>query len=557
MATRDAKWQRLKIELENIKQLADKQSQQYISAKQLLYEALSKTYIWWAEADKVEGFLTQLYAEYNIQHKKETKNEVNFSPLLRYLWGMDGTVHSTTLDQWSGALNKMHIEVASKADYYKTNTNSKLESFISNSGGITKLAGYAIEKIDRPTETKLTKRTKAATKADANLHEAHLNNGILFFAQHASSLAKFQTNHTLATGSKDIGLALIRKTGNSYSLLGTVDDEEMVTQAIVSSYKRNTSQIPNTVRLLAEIISTQTLPNSMRTMSSMLADNSKYKTEDGKAIKQLKRLLYVAKDKSFVLSANRSNCSVVTAVKPLFSIITAKEDVALAVGDRTYIENNLIHSGDIDFFAADNANTIPKVVDETATHKLQLQNTITKRFRFVRFYPLSVFNLAPTKSQAVVRGDLKFKPTYTAKLDRNWLEEMHGKFLSRWVAGYGKQIKRDVNSVLGVGLGKTGIAIKYTYKAKDFKDKELLPLTASIATKPINLLVQSKDIIPVLNALVQMDIVGAVVLKADAAMMQFAFKTECANYSISVPCCFESGKRNGEYFEAYGDGDGE
>jgi hypothetical protein len=550
--------ERLTTELENLKQLADKQSQQYISAKQLLYEALSKTYLWWADAKKVDGYLTQLYEDCGIQHKKETKNEINFSPLLRYLWGMDGTVQAATLDQWNGALNKMHIEVISKAGYYKTNAVTKLESFIGNSGGITKLAGYAIEPIDKLAETKQTKKTKSATKVDARLNDAHISKGISFFAQNATSIAKFQTKHTLALGSRDIGLALIRKTGDSYSLLETIDDEEMLTQAIVSSYKRNTSQVPNTVRLLAEIISTQILPTSMRTMSAALAENSKYKTADEKTImKQLKRLMYTAKDKSFILSLNRSECSVVTVAKPLSSIIAAKTDVVLAVGDRTYIENNLIHSGDINFFDADNAKTIPAVKDEAASYKLKLENTVTKRFRYIRWYSPLVFDFVPSRSQVALKANKVFKPVYTAKLDRKWIEEMHGKFLSQWVAGFGKQIKREVNAVFGLGLGKTGISIKFVYKAKEFKEKELLSFAATIATKPISVLVQSKDIIPVLNALVKMEIIDTVVLKADEAMLQFTFKTECANYSISVPCCFENGKRNGEYFEAYGVDNGE
>lgn len=51
-----------------------------------------------------------------------------------------------------------------------------------------------------------------------------------------------------------------------------------------------------------------------------------------------------------------------------------------------------------------------------------------------------------------------------------------------------------------------------------------------------------------------MDIVGAVTLQADANMLQFDFKTDCATYSIAVPCCNEKAKRIGTNFTAYGDG---
>jgi hypothetical protein len=64
--------------------------------------------------------------------------------------------------------------------------------------------------------------------------------------------------------------------------------------------------------------------------------------------------------------------------------------------------------------------------------------------------------------------------------------------------------------------------------------------------------VLSKDIVPVLNALVQVEVDGDVELKADEKMLRFAFKTESAEYTISVPCCTSKAKRIADYFEAYG-----
>ena len=552
MAVSANKQQWLKDELERLKKLADEQTHHYVSAWKLLHEGLSRVYVWWSEANKEKGLLEKLYDEYAIQYKRETIHEVNFSPLLRFLWGMDGSVNSATIDQWNRALNSMHVAVLNDKEFYKTNTLSKLVSFIAASKGIKGLAGYTPEPIDKAAETKSVRKAKADALAEGKRQAAHLKQGQAYFASDAAALAKFQVPHTLATGNTGIGLALIRKTSSGYSLLGTIDDEDMLRQAIITSYKRTTDTVPITVRLLTEVIATQALPYSIRTMSAALAEPSKHKTSEGKPTKQLKRLLYRAGDKTFVLSTNRSECGVVTIAEPKVTIINSKVDVALAVGDRTYIENNVIHSGDINLYSADAADLIPTVKDEVASHRLQLENTASKRFRYVRFYPLTAFQSAASQSQAKLRSDHKFKPTYVAKLDRRWLDELNGKFLSRWVAGFGKQIKRAENTVMRLSLGKAGLTIHYTYKARDFKEFQQIPFAASIATKPINVMVLSKDIIPVLNALVQMEINGAVTLQADEDMVQFVFKTDCAGYCIAVPCCNEKLKRIGNNFAAYG-----
>ena len=139
-----AKLKKFKSELETLKQLADKQTHLYKGAKKLLYEGLCKAYLWWREVSKEKGLLEQLYEEYNIQYKQQLKQDrINFSPLLRFLWGMDARQNSNTIDQWNRALNAMDIEVNANKEYYSVNTQTRLENLISNSGGVQKMAGYA------------------------------------------------------------------------------------------------------------------------------------------------------------------------------------------------------------------------------------------------------------------------------------------------------------------------------------------------------------------------------------------------------------------------------
>lgn len=548
MVNNDEQYIKLKDELEQLKELADKQNAFYKSSTELLREGLCRVYLLWLEACKTDGLLGRLYDEYNIQYKKQTIHEVQFTPLLRYVWNMDGSVHSNKLDTWNRALNSIHTAVQNDKEFYKTNTLNKLISFIATSGGVTVLAGYADDvknaDEDKPLKTKLSKT------AEQKLTNAHLVNGKTFFANNSTAIAQFNTKHTL-TSVDGFTLALVRANDTGYEVIGTLNDRNLVEQAVIAAYKRTSEQMPNTARLLTEIIRTQTLPSSIAKLAADLAENSKYKGDKDKPMKQLKRLLYIASEGKFVLSENRSTCSTVTIATPHANILNSENDVVLAVRDRTYIENNLIHSGDFNFYTADAAETVLATENESANFKLKLENTVTKKFRFIRFYPLSTFPFPPTKTQAILKTSVPFKPTYTVKLTADWLHEMNALFLTYWVSGFGAKMKRAEHKLLRLTLTKTFIAFSFNYKGKQFKENEVIDL-AKDAKGDADVHVLSKDIVPVLNALVNMEIEGDVLLEADDKMLRFTFATDCADYSINVPCCTIKAKRIDDYFEAYG-----
>lgn len=547
MAGSEQLYQKLKAELEDLKQLADRQNHHYKSSRELLYEGLSKVYMWWQEASKDETLLLKLYDEYNLQYKKQTKHEVVFSPLLRYLWNMDGSIHSNKIDLWNRALNAVHSAVQNNKEYYKSNTLQKLITFISSSGGAKALAGYSDS--EQNTDNTATKN-KLTKTAEQKLSNAHLVNGKTFFANNSTALAQFKTKHTLANVD-GFTLALVRANDTGYEVIGTLNDKNLVEQAVIAAYKRTSEQMPNTARLLTEIIRTLTLPSSIAKLAADLAENSKYKGDNDKPMKQLKRLLYIASEGKFVLSENRSACSPVTIATPHANILNSENDVVLAVRDRTYIENNLIHSGDFNFYTADAAETVPAIENESANFKLKLENTVTKKFRFIRFYPLSTFPFPPTKTQAILKTSVAFKPTYTVKLTADWLYEMNALFLACWVNGFGAKMKRAEHKLLRLTLTKTFIAFSFNYKGKQFKENEVIDL-AKDAKGDADVYVLSKDIVPVLNALVNMEITGDVLLEADDKMLRFTFATDCADYSIHVPCCTIKAKRIDDYFDAYG-----
>lgn len=551
MAINQVLRKKLQKELDALKELADRQTHHYVNTRALLYEGLAKVYVWWQTASKEAGLLESIYKENNIQYKKSINAEVNFSPILRYLWGVDGTVNSNKIDLWNRALNGVHVAVSADKAYYKQNTIQKIITHIDTNGGVKAFAGYDSTQSDDSNESKV-KKPKVDVNVEKKRHEQHLIKGNLYFAKTAIPLAKFTTKHTLPTADSSIGLGLIRKTKSGYELLKAIDDKELIEKALIESYGRSSGDVPYTIRLLTEIIKTQIVPKPMQGLSRSLADKSKFKAEDGKAMMMLRRLLYMAEKRAFVLSNSRSACSVVTIALPSSQIMDAKESVALNINDRTYIENSLIHSGDVNFYTTDTPSKLQVVRGESASHKLQLENTLSKQHRYVRFYPLSIHKNEGTKQQAILKRGMKFKPVHTARLDVNWLAELNGEFLSRWINGLGKSIKRKEFAVMALTFGKTGITFKYCQRANKYAEDVFVQYTHSNATKALAVEVLSKDIIPVLNSLVYSEIEGSVLVEVDANAIFFKYQTKTAQYIIAVPTCNSKGIRNEEHFQAYG-----
>jgi hypothetical protein len=71
-------------------------------------------------------------------------------------------------------------------------------------------------------------------------------------------------------------------------------------------------------------------------------------------------------------------------------------------------------------------------------------------------------------------------------------------------------------------------------------------------SKPIKTLFLTKDLMPVLASLAATDIVGSLKIAANEDVLTLSYKTALATYTVSVPTCTVSAKRNSAAFTAYG-----
>lgn len=551
--------QELLKELDELVQVAVDQDYFYKRSNEYLYKGLTGVYLWWRRARDEDKLLEEQYEKYNIR-SRDDGGEEKFTRVLRLVWRLDwDDLSKANLQQWSLALRELHKEFETNAPAYKTDAQNKLVLFIESQGGIRKLIGadkYDAQNDGANTEAK-SKRKGGGRSAEQQdlIDKKHLELGETYYANSARSIANIVTTKPIPVNRKGYAIALIRqKAANRYEVLGSVNDEAQITRAIISSYKRSNDAAPTIMQLLAEIISTQSLPITLEKHRYTLADATKQKGEDGTLVRQNKRVLFRKKFGDIVLSENRTACSVVTVVKPKSAAIVASKDVFLNVNDRRYIEQAIIQQGDLSLYKANGDDKIPAVRSGiAASHKLIVENKVTDKKRGLHFYELETVG-ETSRPQADIATNYHTAPTWQASVDRLWLENLNALFVSGWLREYGEHITRPKHKTMQFEFGIAGLVIKHYGENGNFSTPsrkfDVSSVTkASKFSKPIFL---AKDILPVLDGMLHGDITSKVTLAVNDDVLVIGYQTSLASYSIAIPTCTKKGKRNRAAFAAYG-----
>jgi hypothetical protein len=528
-----------------------KRSQKY------LYEGLAWVYLWWREAKTVEGLLTELYEKNHIRGQES--EEEKFTRLIRLTWRLDWADETkATLQQWSTALRELHKEYETNKAAYKTDAQKKLALYIDNIGGIRKLIGADkyYSNVDTTTEKKPKSKATRSAEEEALVEARHVELGETHFAT-AGSISTIQSTKPIVVNRKGYAIALIRmKRGNAFDVLATISDDTQIRNAIIASYKRQNSIAPTILRVLSEVIQTQSLPLALEKHRYRLIDSKNVKVEDGRVfrIAQNKRVLFRKAESDIVFSENRTSCSVVTIATPNKPVLTSSEDVFLNVNDRRYLEQALVQRNELSLYTSNDKEKIPALRDTEikASHKLVLENKLLNKKRSVYFYKLDTLN-EQSRPQAFINAETE-SATWTTKVDKLWFENLNALFVNQWISEYGEHITRSKHKTMRFEFGSKQLVIKH-YGEKDNLSTASKPIdfASVVKGKAIKLLMLSKDVMPVLEALANTDFVGAVTLSANEDALVIAYKTEIAKYKIAIPTCNPNGKRIGNTFVAYGE----
>jgi hypothetical protein len=551
--------QALVKELEKIFEHTAEQSAIRARGNEYLYKGLAWAYLWWVRANKVKGFLDEQYKLYNIGGHNVVGEE-KFTRLLRLTWKLDWADDTkATLQQWSLALRKLHIEYEQNKDAYRTSPQERLAQFIETSGGLRKLIGadkYYEDGNNEPPKKSKSKSGRSEEDA-ALLDNKHLEMGVQHFAT-AKSISSIQSTKPIAVNRLGYALALIRaKPNGTYAVLATVSEEAQIRKAIISSYKRDNTAAPTVLQLLTEVIGTQSIPTAMERHRDTLQDSKRVTTVNGEvlAVKQYKRLLFRKQQRDIVLSENRTACSVVTIIKPKASILASSKDVFLRVQDRRYLEQAIIQQQDLSIYTANDKSKVPVLrdTDVKASHKLVLENRLLRSRRAIYFYALDTVG-EYSREQADVNAEYAEAAQWTATVDKQWIENLYVGFVGSWLAEYGEHITRPKHKTIRVEFARTQLVFKHYGERGNLTtaSKPFDIANVGNTSKPTKPLFLTKDLMPVLASLAAADIVGNLKIATNEDLLTLSYKTALATYTVSVPTCTISAKRNSAAFAAYG-----
>jgi hypothetical protein len=548
--------------LDELKTIAAESGAAYQRSRDFLYRGLVGTFLWWVEAKKIDGFLEEVYQQSGLAVNEHDKAE-KFTRIIRIVWNLDWTAkNAPKLQQWSYVLRELEKEYSNNKAAYKTAATQKLYNLIDGAGGIRAFIGadkyVAADLASIKENRRSNKKGRQQILDEEKIRSKHLDLGKSYFATKAKPILNIDSKSPIPLTADGYTVALLRKSANSktkYAILATTSESSLVEDLIIASYKSGKDDLPPSLRLLTEIITTQSIPIAMEkyrlamqdSFSTVDANNERFKWT------QTKRLLFRHATKDILLSENRAECSVVTRVKPKAFPINIDEDTFLRVNDRTFFENEIIQPRNQALISVDSDNLIRKIKsDEFAySHTLETVNKVTGRKRSLYFYPIS--NLQEiSQFQADIDDDYVGDALWGGYVDKLWLEFLHARFVGSWLAQEGEKYNHSKNKVAQINCSKTKLNFQFFGENGNFgKNREFEVSKTERWSQNHKLSVGTRDLMPVLHGICGMDVVGKVAIYAYQSTIHFEFGTDLASYQIAVPATDYKGKRKKNGFTGY------
>jgi hypothetical protein len=242
-------------------------------------------------------------------------------------------------------------------------------------------------------------------------------------------------------------------------------------------------------------------------------------------------------------------------VKPKASILSSSKDVFLRVQDRRYLEQAIIQQQDLSVYTANDKSKIPVLrdTDVKASHKLVLENKLLRSHRAIYFYALDTVS-EHSRAQADVKAEYAEVAQWTATVDKLWIEKLYVDFVGSWIAELSEHITRPKHKTIYIEFGRTQLMFKHYGESGNLKTSSKIFDIPNVgkSSQPIKPMFLTKDLLPVLASLAATDIVGNVKIAVNEDLLTLSYKTALATYTVSVPTCTTSAKRNSAAFAAYG-----
>lgn len=550
----------LNLKLAQLQEAASVVADQIRGTNAAFYGHLAELYIWWRSASTIDGYLGVEYAKTGRKYKKKVKHGINFAPLFWLTWGSDNGLTDDKVGRWSRVMNKLHSVYEAEQQYH-TDSVSKLQNFIKNSGGVDGLVGYG-SPADEDDEgdddwfdgiTNQQASPTAVPKVSVDQMLVQLYTVAKDFYGTVPAQVALPLQHTLPTTDDGLSVVLVRKTGDTYQLVGASNDDTLVRPLAMQTYLNDFSAVPRSIRAIVELVSTQCMPQRLQSMYDRLIDPAA-KSAGGNKRRAVRRVLYRHKTGEFILSPIRADSGVVTIAKPETAVLAdATGDVYLSTRSRRALEVRMISGRDFNLYTPADPALIPRYkFPDLASHTIRIQHRFAERdYLHLDLWPF-VSSLPEPRGQLTVRRPAADAGTWHGLLTLAWFRKFALEFTMPWVRSHGTHIGREHQNVMQLHFGMTALNAKFVYRDDVFEAEQDVSFDgATVSGQDISVFVLTKDFIIAMQAVADLGVVSVVEVNVDTNVLSLVYSTSAAAYRLYIPTCSVGGLRSTTAFAHY------
>jgi hypothetical protein len=561
LASKKNKSVELNKSLGGLQDKACEQTKLYQSSREVLYETIVDTYLWWRDARDELGYLEQLYDENEITFR-QSGNKPTFTGVIRLVWGMNEPKYQGTVSQWNGALGIIDDEYVENTARYRNNPKQLLLGYLYDNGGLSQLRknkGWLAEEDEEPAAPKKPKKQKGGMNAETRT--AQKQDGIKFFKSSGKPFAVVDTGNPVLTTQDGLVAVLARRNSKGeLELLATSDNESYIADIAADTAIEDLSNAPPNLCLLTEAISTHSLPSKMRSMKNKLLERSKFTMfkEDEKAepIKLYRRLTIRPKRGDMLVSLSRADVSVVTRITPNEPLKKTGNDIMLKGDLVSYVEDTYLYDKSLRYTVAKPHSKIKSAGSQyKASHLIEMKNTKSKSERNLYLYN-PAFLFEEHRFQADYNDGEKFVPLWTLNVTPNWIHSLHVNMTGNWINHWSPNITRNEHRVFELSFTDKAWQTAFSYRNGGFEHSPKEPFSAEckvrLVGKKQSFKVLSKDFITVFNALHEQKITSRKIrIEGNLHVMRITYKTKLGEYKIFIPASETTINRDEMFFKKY------
>lgn len=543
-----SKMQRLKKELHLLQINGTTVWEDFRRSNKAFYKHIAEIYFWWLKAKEIEGYLEGEYVKLNRRFKRRISTGINFAPVLTLTWG-NNSCSDDDLNRHSRALNKINEEYLKRKKYYAKDGVIKIAAYIEANNGINGLTGYGTKTAENEDEERITLKKQTATEKQKQ--DALLISAISHYS--TTTLAPlFHFNTHLPITDNKLSVVLVRQTASGYELLGATNDRQVVEAAAIINFKHKFSAIRPSVRALIELLRTQSLPAHLQKLQRDLVDKSAQKNSDGKNMLSMRRVIYRADTKDFLLSPIRADAGVVSVAKlKLGGLEEIAGDAFLSTYARVALERLAISTYEFNLYVAEQDNEIAKYQPESsASHVIRLQSLASELdYLNLDFWQYDNVDHKPVPQVDI---DLLIDADWTYTTTNSWFRELSLNIVKPWLLSHGKHIKRKHQMICKLEFTSTEIKFSFVQGETNFDHTHLVYLSQpAITNVNLNLLFLTKDLMPVLSSIADFEVIGDIKMAVDMSKIIFEFETSAAAFHLAVPTVNQRAVRSTSSFTKY------